>query len=229
MTIKYHLKVNTHHITLKWGRDFHCHCSGNQLSERRSDSACPADPSRKPETAQTLSARFRPTPTYHYLAAKFSCDEIGQSCQESRMCLRYYLKEQRQHPSGIVGPLSYRRGRQGGEGGGGGKFRRPRWRRRPRPDSLLPWCAVVAYFPARCQYWGVGVGGAGYWANDDPTHLWCGTPLSVHVRPYHVETDPGMVPSKCSCTADEQCLATRVLTAATGVPDTTRHPHDIKP
>ena len=39
---------------------------------------------------QTLTARPRATPTHHYLTAKFRRNEIGKSCHESRMCLRYY-------------------------------------------------------------------------------------------------------------------------------------------
>ena len=67
----------------------------------------------------------------------------------------------------------------------------------PVPTSNSPGARALRVFPGGAQ---IGGGGGGCWASDAPTHPSQRTPLPVHVRPYHVEKDPGMEPSKGSCT-----------------------------
>ena len=134
-------------------------------------------------------------------------------------------------PIFIISLLSYRPRRHGGGGGGiPGEASRPHHRLpgdpHPAPTSPLPWRAEVA-----CLTSAACIGAGGCWASNAPTHPSRLTPLPVPVRPYQTEKDPGMRPSRVSCTGlPTSCgMASRVLAAAAGLSVTPRRPPIVEP
>ena len=114
------------------------------------------------------------------------------------MCLRHYqwLIKQCLQPRYFVGPLRFRPGRPGGaaewQGNRVGRGRCLPGDPDPVPTSNSPGAWALRAFPCGAQIGGEG----GCRASDAPTHPSQRTPLPVHVRQYHAERDPGMLPSE---------------------------------